>query len=1256
MTQIKLGKYSQELKESKTGSGTIIILAHLRSNGLTEELELDPSQDSADFVVMSEEEENKKFQLDWRVPRQEGKEVRVDYSLRALCEVIFLEPRMKIYIRGTEVKPVRVQTELTNMKAVTIKVEHAGAVGVPDTPGGKKQRMNPVVAYLGCHRQHAEEWQLSGVLTYQDNGLVVAYGRPGIHGSLGDRLGVLLICSLPSSEFKVNNTKTEFERKSEKSGSMRYPKIRAAFTREFKKYVDECEKDAAAESQALDREEYNAASGIAQDLDWMQCESCDKWRLFGERANMTQQEFKDYAAKYEGKSWCCWFEGSPVEHDRPPCGVPCDFENFANLFDDTTVSQVDLQAASYSQNPSEDDDDKPLGLVRSPSGKVIQAASPAVEHPPTTHDTSSYSASGSTTTARSITPDVKILKQADQQKLHIVNHKCAEGNFCFVHEANFYGQPIALKELKNKCAKAELVKEAGNLSRLKHAAIPQLQFVDPDGSQIGLEWVDGTTLDKCEPHMRESHWSSWVCQIVSALQYIHSQDILHNDLRLSNLMVTTDGQRVKLIDFGLAKLQKADGTFSSEPSFVRSVKYKCPSVVRDSRKALGEHVDVYSLGICVLELATGNIDEVWGQGFTDNQVLQLIINPSTTDHQLHNQLNIAAADLSEALRKIVEGCITVNKDSRLDLNEVERLMEDVTERPKVQFVYHVLEPQDQLEFNESGEFMRLTRLAGGPTDQELSYHVAHGSKTDFRGPFISCTQSPEWAIHFWSVEKSQTDISFPIFKIDISKIAEESRVDLTTKEACRRHGLSDRNANNAYDASEVVFTNGYSGGIPAEAISDVFTLAAHRLDCDASVKKWHDRTKHRRPLQVMVTAAGNPKTKSYMAWNRHFLRVRDTDMNSAHSIEILQEGTCKIDAVVRKEGDTRRNVTGEDYGAVWSARGGPYDRFLAQRRKRKRRRGDPVGDRAALRKAVVGRLYKPSSGPAVPVYLEGHDVIFIDEEPQKLMKHARVVDSGGSTVGKGPDGVTQPWRWDLGTVESGVCSNFMGKGISWVVRNAGRAMALSKLTLSEAALLVSPKKQLTKEAELFAKAHSWLRPGRLLWEIDGSRKKCVEAATAMVNGERDFVKNAMSSARCLTFCSDEEYATWTSRVTAQSEASGGGAVVSESRGPVVVAPSASAVVAHSRATTSGSSNRLKRPFAAASTGSKVAAPAKRTKRQSESAAGATRQARSNELMPSEDTNVGWPRDASFAHGPVPVLPTGRSAATAFEVDSDDSDD
>ena len=83
---------------------------------------------------MSDEEPDAKFQIQARGPREEDKKVRLDYSLRAFCAVMFLEPRMKVIIRGKAVRPVRVATELQDMQTKKIKVEHAIARSASRVP------------------------------------------------------------------------------------------------------------------------------------------------------------------------------------------------------------------------------------------------------------------------------------------------------------------------------------------------------------------------------------------------------------------------------------------------------------------------------------------------------------------------------------------------------------------------------------------------------------------------------------------------------------------------------------------------------------------------------------------------------------------------------------------------------------------------------------------------------------------------------------------------------------------------------------------------------------------------------------------------------------------------------------------------------------------------------------------------------------------------------------------------------------------
>eukprot|EP01043_Picozoa_sp_COSAG02_P056192 COSAG02_NODE_6629_length_3450_cov_1.931961_1_plen_870_part_00 len=738
-----------------------------------------------------------------------------------------------------------------------------------------------------------------------------------------------------------------------------------------------------------------------------------------------------------------------------------------------------------------------------------------------------------------------ILKDLDREKLKLVRNKCAEGYFCFVHEYSFYSQPLAVKELKSKCSPSEFFKETKILHQLNHPHIPRLRWIDPEHCWLGMEWVSGTTLDDCESSIREKHWPSWGTQIADALQYIHMQKILHNDLRLSNVMVTEDGQNVKLIDFGLSKLQHEDGSFSQMPSSVRSVKYKCPHAAKLGHSVLGPKVDVYSFGVCMLELATGKINHVWstddGHPCTDDQVHRLIIAPSTTDADLHKRLDTTSAP-TRALRDLVEGCVTVEQNNRIDLNRVQEEMKRINVGPKVRFVYHVLEPQDQLEFDDSGQLQRLTRLPGGKADMPVSYHVGHGSKDEFRGPFISCTQSADWAIHFWSLQKAQSDISYPIVCIDTTKISENFLIDLTTKEAGRNRGLREQEVNYSYDASEVVFTNGYSDGIPAAAIADVFTLSQSRLPVDKSTKQWHERTAYRRKLVEMVRAAGDPKTKGYKDWYRHYNHVCEKDMNGANTKEILAEGRCSNLALRRREADPPK-VSGEQYARdVWLARDGPYVRCLEQQaKKRPRSEGTtsgvssrPVvvphhtgaaaagGASLSLGSQVVGRFYQPSTGQQrLTLFIRDGDVVYDARgSPKKLSQASNVVDSAGIIVGKGPSAVFQKWRWKLND-QTG--ETFKKKGIRWQVRKKGRKLLGSKLPLGSDAVMIK-EFVADSHAQRFAEEHTWLRPGRLLCEIDGSSEKCVDFCRMFMAQDREGYKKVMYSATHLTFCEDEQYA------------------------------------------------------------------------------------------------------------------------------------
>ena len=130
-----------------------------------------------------------------------------------------------------------------------------------------------------------------------------------------------------------------------------------------------------------------------------------------------------------------------------------------------------------------------------------------------------------------------------------------------VARAKRYGRWWLLKGLNKNVAdgvayQQRLRKELELLMLLQHpnvVATNELEEVDGLGNCIVMEYVEGLTLKEWlkNKHSREER-RRIAKQITETVGYVHSRGVVHRDLKPQNIIITSNGESVKLIDFGLA--------------------------------------------------------------------------------------------------------------------------------------------------------------------------------------------------------------------------------------------------------------------------------------------------------------------------------------------------------------------------------------------------------------------------------------------------------------------------------------------------------------------------------------------------------------------------------------------------------------------------------------------------------------------------------------------------------------------------------
>jgi serine/threonine protein kinase len=273
----------------------------------------------------------------------------------------------------------------------------------------------------------------------------------------------------------------------------------------------------------------------------------------------------------------------------PPAGLGCEPASLVSASQSGAASRAALVV--YKGPVTEDPERRTLGYGQD------QAPEPEPQTP------------GSTTATSEVEPDRRRIGD------FLVRRLIGEGGMGKVYEAEerLSKRRVALKVLRSELSRSEagrrqFVNEMAILASLDDPHVVRcLHCTEVDGELVmALEYLEGETLRARMARDGVLPWDEVVgiaWQIAAALSVAHrgEQPIIHRDLKPENVMLL-DGGRVKVMDFGIAKILQA--VAGNTTHSVGTLQYMSPEQI-DARP-LTPRSDLYSLGLVMWELLAGH--------------------------------------------------------------------------------------------------------------------------------------------------------------------------------------------------------------------------------------------------------------------------------------------------------------------------------------------------------------------------------------------------------------------------------------------------------------------------------------------------------------------------------------------------------------------------------------------------------------------------------------------------------------------------
>ena len=151
-------------------------------------------------------------------------------------------------------------------------------------------------------------------------------------------------------------------------------------------------------------------------------------------------------------------------------------------------------------------------------------------------------------------------------------------------------------------------REAKATASLRHPNIVSVYDIGRTGQQhfFTMDFIDGISLKKLYQlaPLSIEQIVAVLSKVARAVDYANEQGIIHRDLKPSNIMIDGNKQP-KVMDFGLAKMEKASKRLSQTGMMIGTLEYMSPEQAQGNPRHIDKRSDVYGLGAILYELLTG---------------------------------------------------------------------------------------------------------------------------------------------------------------------------------------------------------------------------------------------------------------------------------------------------------------------------------------------------------------------------------------------------------------------------------------------------------------------------------------------------------------------------------------------------------------------------------------------------------------------------------------------------------------------------